>query len=225
MSRENAFHCLLEIAKPKRIVEVGTWLGESCFLLMQLAKERGMKPEILCIDTWLGSWEHWNKNIPGWGIESLLIEKGEPQLFKVFLAAVSESEFRNQISWLRCPAQSSGKYLEKYFTEANLVYIDGDHSTESVFGDLGVLYRCYPNALIAGDDFVWLSVRLAIAKFAFRNNLHIYLAQDKTTWALARTSDVSSKLRTQGWVKKRIAPIMFENKLIRTKTFLKKLLV
>ena len=162
-TRKVALDCLLETAKPKKIVEVGTWLGESCFLFMELGKKQGMRPQILCIDTWLGSWEHWNKNIPGWGMNELLIEDGEPQLFKRFLQSVAESEFRDQISWLRCSSQSSGKYLEKYFTDADLVYVDGDHSTESVLGDLRVLFHCYPKALMAGDDFAWLSVRLAVA--------------------------------------------------------------
>jgi len=129
-----AFKDILGSVRPKKIVEVGTWLGGSCFEFMSAAKEMGIRPSILCIDTWLGSWEHWNKDIPGWGLNELAIERGEPQIFAEFLKLVAESEFHSQINWLRCASQSSGRYLKQNFPNADLVYIDGDHSTASVGG-------------------------------------------------------------------------------------------
>ena len=47
-----------------------------------------------------------------------------------------------------------------------LVYIDADHSTQSVLSDLRTATSCFPDALICGDDWCWRSVRDAVEEFA-----------------------------------------------------------
>ncbi len=46
--------------KPKLIVEIGTWLGGSAIHMGGLLRAAGLNDScILCVDTWLGSSEHY----------------------------------------------------------------------------------------------------------------------------------------------------------------------
>ena len=83
--KPEAFGDLIEISRPTQIVEIGSWLGASALGFLEIANRLGLSPKILCIDTWLGSYEHWNKKLQGnWSIESLEIEGGEPRYFETF---------------------------------------------------------------------------------------------------------------------------------------------
>ena len=59
-SADPLFRLLFERLRPKRVAEVGTWKGASALHMASLARELAIEDcEILCIDTWLGSIEHW----------------------------------------------------------------------------------------------------------------------------------------------------------------------
>jgi len=56
----------------------------------------------------------------------------------------------------------------------DLVYIDGDHSYESVTKDLTIwCEKLKPNGIIWGDDFGWVPVRKAIQDFSKLNKMNI----------------------------------------------------
>src|SRR5687768_5229089 len=50
-----AIHAL----RPARICEVGSWKGRSAINMAKAVKSLGLNTEIVCVDTWLGSPEHW----------------------------------------------------------------------------------------------------------------------------------------------------------------------
>jgi len=56
----------------------------------------------------------------------------------------------------------------------DLIYIDGDHTTEAVYEDLTAWYPFVKNqGILCGDDWTWPSVRIAVEQFATENNLSI----------------------------------------------------
>jgi len=48
------FEELIKRNEPKRIIEVGSWLGGSAIRMAQICRDLGYDAKIICIDTWLG---------------------------------------------------------------------------------------------------------------------------------------------------------------------------
>jgi cephalosporin hydroxylase len=64
-SARDIFTTLIDELTPALIIEVGSWKGGSAIHMGRLIKERRLDCRIVCIDTWLGSLEHWNQRHPG----------------------------------------------------------------------------------------------------------------------------------------------------------------
>ena len=65
-SDHSVFRRALSEIRPSLIVEVGSWKGASAIHMADLARELDLAAEIVCIDTWLGNWQHWTrKSGPG----------------------------------------------------------------------------------------------------------------------------------------------------------------
>ena len=80
------FREVLTELKPKFIVEVGTWKGSSAFHMADILLEIGHRDfEIVCVDTWLGSVEHWTQL---YGPIHPILKNGRPQLYEQFLSNV-----------------------------------------------------------------------------------------------------------------------------------------
>ena len=60
--------------------EVGSWKGRSAINMARAVKTLDLPAEIVCVDTWLGSPEHWLKQHAEW-YKSLRIANGMPQLY------------------------------------------------------------------------------------------------------------------------------------------------
>ena len=83
-SERPVFREVLTEVKPKFIVEVGTWKGASAFHMVDVLLEIGHTDfEIICVDTWLGSQEHW---ILPEHKETLSLVNGYPTLYYHFPA-------------------------------------------------------------------------------------------------------------------------------------------
>ncbi|MFM6418929.1 hypothetical protein, partial [Planktothrix sp.] len=73
---------LIQIIQPKIIIEVGSWKGHSAIKMAETLHNLNLySSRVLCVDTWLGSLEHWqNEN---WRKE-LYLEHGYPTLYEKF---------------------------------------------------------------------------------------------------------------------------------------------
>ncbi len=87
-SDDPLFRILFEKLRPRRIAEVGTWKGASALYMAHLARELAIDCEIVCIDTWLGSVEHWFERERPHYFKSLNLRHGYPTLYFTFLANV-----------------------------------------------------------------------------------------------------------------------------------------
>ncbi len=167
--KETALDLML-IVKPKKMIEIGSWYGDSAFAFLESSFELGLQLEILCIDTWLGSLEHWNNSFPNsnWSQDSLLLSDGEPKIFDEFLKRKNQSSFKEQIYVLRCQSSHAEFEIRKNWADVDLAYIDGSHESVDVKNDLALLSKVNPNIVLSGDDFDWTTVRFAVLKFALR---------------------------------------------------------
>ena len=92
-------------------------------------------------------------------------------------ASVVERFRQNQVVSIHraCSAQAVGNFDDHYF---DWIYIDGDHSFESVLNDLKLWSpKVKSNGVIALDDYYWMdenhqpSVKLAIEAFLANNRV------------------------------------------------------
>ena len=51
------FSALIQTLKPRHIIEVGTWKGQSAITMARAVKAQGLATKITCVDTWLGALE------------------------------------------------------------------------------------------------------------------------------------------------------------------------
>jgi hypothetical protein len=201
-----AIEDLVAVVRPTRILEFGSWQGRSALKFLKEQDKHGIAGEITCVDTWLGSPEHWDpSNQKGeWGHHNLQIANGEPKIMDVFRGAIESYGYSARTKVLRCSTDSSEKFLKETGWNPELIYVDADHSTRAVRRDIGIATRLSPTGVISGDDWCWPSVQLGVALSAWRLGARIMVAEDDFGWVLVKQKQ--STLKTQflnlGWRKR-----------------------
>lgn len=148
----------------KIIVELGSWLGSSTQILLDLAKNAC----VISIDHWKGSAEH--QSNPKYSIL--------PILYETFL--VNMWNYKNRLIPLRMSTLEGLELLHDLGISPDFFYVDAAHDYESVLKDLDKIYQYWPKAIITGDDWAWnhknwnFPVRRAVVDFANHHLLGIY---------------------------------------------------
>lgn len=168
------------IPQPQVVAEVGSWLGNSAikattFYASQL-KWRDMT--LFCIDTWLGSCEHWlpqgadvGKNFPR--------TNGYPVIYEQFLSNIVYSGMQEQIVPLPQTSINAARIIGYYQQAEKLplfdwIYIDASHFTVDVMMDIHTYWNLLkPGGLLFGDDWSWGTVAAGVKDFADMHGLTI----------------------------------------------------
>jgi hypothetical protein len=147
---------LLAEGKIGRAIEIGSWIGKSTRFLAEHCREL-----VIAIDTWKGSREH---HRAGRDDIKHLLGKLLPQ----FLANCQG--FENI-----CPIRSTSSAAASLkLPKVGLIYIDGDHSYESVWHDVYDYFEFVePGGIICGDDWLLSSVRDAVRDVADNCACHV----------------------------------------------------
>lgn len=158
------FAQLIAAHRPKLIVEVGSWYGYSACQMADIVQTLGLDCGIACVDTWIGSIEHWNHaNLKA----GLMLENGYPSVWRHFRANVNYRGHYDRIVGIPMTSLQGLRWLHQKGYKAGLVYLDGSHSTHDVYWDLDhISYILEPDGVVCGDDYVWDSVREAVKRFA-----------------------------------------------------------
>lgn len=187
MDRKSQLEYLIDAVRPETMLEIGSWEGGSAVIFCGAAKALGIKMKVLCVDTWLGSEEHWvakawhKVTTSRFSFERLNMVDGEPTALQQFMN--NTEAHRDSIEILRAPSQYISDYLQAYYPRFDLSYIDGDHSRKGVTIDLKTCESF--NSPIAGDDWGWKSVRMAVASYLLLRNRILFIAPDLTTYILS----------------------------------------
>jgi hypothetical protein len=121
------------------IVEIGTWLGLSTRYMLDV----NPRATVVCIDTWLGSFEHFGSIDP----------RRIRTLYEGFL--VDCWEYRSRIIPVRLDSANAIKLVKSQGVEPSFVYLDGGHQYEVVSQDIRNLTAAWPKAPIILDDYIW----------------------------------------------------------------------
>lgn len=167
---------LIREIKPSLIVEVGSWMGGSALWMAEHTSA-----EIVCIDTWTGAREMWtNTNDPD-RYGALKHENGYPTIYRDFLSNVVKAGKQDQITPFPVPSSVGLPALLDLGVKPDLIYIDGDHSFNSVRMDIGLSTPLWPT-VICGDDFYsWPQVGEAVKK-----SLPTYKVDEHGFWWFSR---------------------------------------
>ena len=142
--------------KPNLVLEVGSWMGQSSINFAKSLKALGLDSSVVCIDTWLGSTEHWiDLNLR----EKMDLRNGRPSFYNKFLTNIRNYKVEDMVTPLSLPSLAAASVLKHYEFKADLIYIDGSHDTQDVYNDLKAYWDLLnPNGIMFGDDFTWSSV-------------------------------------------------------------------
>jgi len=207
---EEFFKKMIELSRPKLILEVGTWKGKSAIAMGNILEAANDTPslegsladvtfdtKIVCIDTWLGATEMWDKKDDTKRYLSLKLKNGYPQLYYTFLSNVVSANLSDRIVPFPQTSVNAARHLAKNNVKAGLIYIDASHEYEDVKQDLKSYFPLLDKGgIIFGDDYCryWGGVILAVDEFARLNNLRLYTKQYKNEpdeapsdyWVLSR---------------------------------------
>ncbi len=158
--------------RPTVVIEVGSWKGASAIHMAEAAKAAGLSEfEIVCVDTWLGSPEHWLLRERPNLFAELKLEHGHPTLFPQFLANVIKSGHADVITPLPLASRAACEVLRAFDVKADLIYIDAGHEYAEVRNDITGYWRLLrQGGIMIGDDYEadWPGVVRAVAEFAER---------------------------------------------------------
>lgn len=148
---ESVLAQIIEQLKPRLIIEVGTWKGSSAFFMIDQARRHAPDAVIICIDTWLGSPEHWLA--PQWR-EQLNLKHGRSDLYNQFIANVVHLGLTDAVIPLPLPSVQAAVLLKRLGIRGPLIHIDGAHDEISVRQDIEAFWPLVePGGAMVGDDY------------------------------------------------------------------------
>ena len=132
-----SFSNAIEATNAKTIIEVGTWKGGSAFTMTEAALSLGISRdelEIVCVDTFLGSYEHYCTM----GTFDLLETRknGRPKIYDQFLSNIVHEKLQDVITPFPVDSGNGALALKHWGVQADLIYIDAAHDYEYVKIDL-----------------------------------------------------------------------------------------
>lgn len=166
---------LLTKSHPVVIVEVGTWLGASAIQVANIIRDLGRNDVIICVDTWLGSPEHF-LGMPK--------KNGYPQIYSQFLQNVVNHGHTSRIMPLALPSLQAIHILNPMLSSiggADLIYIDAAHEYFPVYLDIKTYWPLLKaGGRMLGDDYTdsWPGVKQAVNQFANEIDLPYTILND-----------------------------------------------
>jgi hypothetical protein len=135
--------------------------------------------EIVCVDTFLGSPEHW---LTAEFRRSLRLRNGQPQLYQQFLSNVLREGMHEIITPFPISSTAATFVLRNAPQRPDIVYVDGGHEYEDVSRDIELYWGLLrPGGALIGDDFLpmWPGVIRAATEFAARKGRELQVLDEK----------------------------------------------
>lgn len=200
--QKEIFYILSELLEPKIILEVGSWEGSSA-LSWGNATEN-CQTTILCVDTWLGSVEHYENllDYDEWARGRLFLSDGYPTIYQTFVTNIRKNNLQDRIIAIPIDSRQAYIILEKNNISPDICYIDAAHDFDSVLADLNGAKKLN-SKIICGDDYYYHNgsgIRDAVHYFADENFSSVVTKQDQfIIIEKTKNSFLYQKLKEFGW--------------------------
>lgn len=185
--------------RPTLVIEVGTWKGRSALNMAKSMQDNNINGEVLCIDTWLGSPEHWlaSGERRFWR-DSLRIVNGQPTLYQTFLQNVIHKRLQQFITPFPVPSGMGFLILKEMNVKAELIYIDAGHDYDSVKRDIESYWQLLEkDGVLILDDYMvesWRGLYKAVNEFASDQDLFVYGEKGKAVLSKRQDLGISNQI-------------------------------
>lgn len=203
---ESAFRDIVAVLRPTCVVEVGSWEGRSAVLWGRLMSEYTADWLLVCVDTWLGSLEMWERDTGDWSRAGLHLKDGYPTLFATFASNVRRAGLESRTVALPPDSAQAASLLRRHKVTADIVYVDAAHDFTNVSRDIrhahGLLNPANPRSLVLCDDYMsaWPGVQEAIHVVANEIGATILVKDFQAALIPATAPEtVSAELDALGW--------------------------
>lgn len=178
------FETFIKVVQPKIIIEVGSWKGSSAICMAKIIQKYNLDTTIICVDTWLGSPEHWldkENKLLEWGFHNLNLKYGYPSLYYTFLNNVVLEKCEDVIVPFPGTSENAYQVFRNLNIIADLIYVDAAHEYEPALRDIRSYWQLLSDqGILCGDDYITFpGVTQAVNEFAAHIGYRI-LAQGST---------------------------------------------
>jgi len=186
MPADGLYEHWIQNMKPNLVIEVGSFLGYSAIKMAKEVKRLGLPTKIICVDTWLGSPEHYRMYKAKEDVR-IGYKNGYPTLYQKFITSVIENDVQDVIIPFPYPSSVAYKILDKVFQEIDIkpefIFLDGSHEENDVYMDLYYYYQLLaPNGSIWGDDYGWEGVHKALYTFSKQSEIKYEVLSNQVHW-------------------------------------------
>jgi hypothetical protein len=186
MPADGLYEHWIKNMKPNLVIEVGSFLGYSAIKMAKEVKRLGLPTKIICVDTWLGSPEHYRMYKAKEDVR-IGYKNGYPTLYQKFITSVIENDVQDVIIPFPYPSSVAYKILDKVFQEIDIkpefIFLDGSHEENDVYMDLYYYYQLLaPNGSIWGDDYGWEGVHKALDTFCTQSEIKYEVLSNRVHW-------------------------------------------
>jgi hypothetical protein len=181
------FERIIKETKPFLIIEVGSFLGQSAINMGNVIKLLEMDTKILCIDTWLGSDEHWRDDLCNLMHLFENFKNGISSLYDQFIQNVMISNLDDRIIPIPNTSTVGYKMMKWKNLKADLIYIDGSHDKDDVKKDIRMFWEILNHGgVMFGDDYnSWKDVREAVDEASREMSLDLTV-EDSNFWVFRK---------------------------------------
>ena len=173
--------------RPTLIIELGSYLGWSAVAMATICKQYNIETKILCIDTWLGSVEHWRKDKCNSLSKYNYFSNGISTMFDSFCKNVISHNVQDYIIPLPNTTDMMFELLSHYSIKPDLIYVDASHEYKAILRDLTSYYTLLTDGgYIFGDDVCWPDVDNATIEFSKNINKQLQYSPNKNLYYIEK---------------------------------------
>ena len=155
------------------IAELGSWFGNSSNCLASKLKRCNKKFKLVCVDTWLGSPEHFLQ--PDFYKPLLKLKNGYPQIYFDFLNTVKVFQNEDVIIPFINTTTAFLNVSRAFNLKYDYIVVDASHQYEDVLNDLNIAFELIKDGgFIYGDDYPWPGVNKAVIEFCNIKKINLY---------------------------------------------------
>lgn len=124
------YEAVIRVVRPRLVVEVGVWKGQSCIYLARAMRKHLGGGAIIAVDTWLGALEFWTRRPSGGrrdATRDLHWKNGWPTVFWHFLSNVVRANLSTYVIPFPVPSTLAYDFLSSKRVVYDLVHVDAAH--------------------------------------------------------------------------------------------------
>lgn len=169
---------LIKEIRPKRILEIGSWLDYSSIHMAKFIKTKKMNTGLLCLDTWLGE-----KGMIGMKFNGKRFMNGMSVAYKHFLANVKMEGVDDVIVPFPQTSKNGLSFLSEKGVSFDMIHMKGSKDYEEIKSNLQLSWSILSNGgVLFGNNYLNFSmpqVNAAINSFVYENRMRDCLSIDE----------------------------------------------